>query len=120
MAEVPTKEELKDLLLSEDPFQAMEILLSGWVPLEHAVLAGNLHVSAERLREAMGRRGERGEGELPPEHKELDKAVADAIESADIAFDAALNAAWQLVYLSHNCDCPACRLRHQRANAEHQ
>jgi hypothetical protein len=114
-----TREELRRQVLEGGLDLQINMALAPWPPFSHLQVAMSNYRSAQDLREWAGQIAQSPGGESP-EHKELVKALETAEQGAAVAFDAALNAAWQLMWVMEECKCPACQIGRTRENARHQ
>lgn len=98
--------------LLEDDIARLGYLTSGLLPFMHAAILAQAKESADSIREMLP-------DHPHPEHahESLDRAMAEAAEKAEEAFEAALMAAWKFHWLSENCKCKACKLRRLREHA---
>jgi hypothetical protein len=99
--------------IASDPFNLLIMQMSEMTPIVLLGDAGQARLTAQGMKDALGRNMD----SEPSEHQELHKAVETACEAADIAFDSALNAAWQLYWTLTECKCTTCQLRRQLENA---
>jgi hypothetical protein len=109
-------EDLRELVLEGGLDQFVAMVMTDNEIVQQLALAVQLHRhsrmvkrSAKRLR-AMA---------TEPEHRELADAMRDAVRGAEVAFDAALAATWQLYWLGEHCNCEACVQDRRREHAEH-
>lgn len=101
--------------LLEDDAVLLDYMMSPWLPLSHAAQMAQVKQSADKVRRRLP--------ETPvsqPEHAAVDAAMKDAADKADLAFDAAIEAAWKFMHLRQACRCESCRRHHQRENADLQ
>lgn len=110
--------------MAKSPVGILELLMSDIAAVTHLALAGQLSNSADGIKEAVHIVKEhltedgKDENDLPPEHRELVEALSTAVESAEVALDAAINAAWQAFWMDTKCECRDCLHRRQMENAE--
>lgn len=111
--EILSLEEFRQLVLDDEYFPAhLAMLTSGWIPYEHVILAGNTYTSAQSMKKVVPDAG--------GPHQELTASVEAAIAAAELAFETAVKAAYELAMAARTCNCSSCRIRHQRANADQQ
>lgn len=103
-----TTEQLRKLA-QEEPICLIQ---SGIPSLQHLALASQLHTHSQVL---LAEAAEQDGG--GPEHDELAAALRDAAKAAELAFDAAVNAAYQVYWVGENCKCLCCMTERVRENA---
>ena len=84
--------------------------------MTHLGLAAQLHRHGREMSMAGKRLRAVATGQ---EHRELADAMRDAGRAAQLAFDAAVNAVWQMHWLAGNCECEECVQDRRRDKAEH-
>lgn len=109
-----TLEDIKNAAM-HDTVGSLMMVLEGTPPVRHLALAAQLaqhgrdvNAMAKRLR-AMSD---------VPEHQEMADAMRTAAHAAQLAFDAAANAVYQLVWAMQHCDCEECVQDRRRDKAE--
>lgn len=114
--DIASPEQLREVAMS--PLGALMLSLSDHIPLALLGQAGLLLAEAHSLQDA-NRKAETilDVSKEPSEHQELYHSMTTAIEGAHVAFDAALNAAWQLIWVHVSCKCTRCQMRRQKADA---
>lgn len=112
-----TVDELRERVLEKDIDMTMNLLTCPWPPFVHLAPAASVKQSADVLADVLpgGLKDSRW-----TEHQELASAVEDAVKAANIAFDAALNAAWQFYWMYNQCKCARCTIRRTTHNARFQ
>ena len=111
-----TLEDIKRLALDGGPLQMIGLMVADSPPLAQLALAAQAHQHGKELRRvAIALRLVATE----QEHRELADAMRDAARAAQLAFDAAANAVWQLYWITQHCDCDECVQSRRRDKAEH-
>lgn len=114
-----TRERLREEVLSGDLDLQLKLAMAPWPPFSHLQVTAAAYRSGQEQRE-MARRMAASPGSEQAEHRELIHALETAEEAAAVAFDAALNAAYQLMWVTEECKCPRCAINRTRENAEDQ
>jgi hypothetical protein len=114
-----SREQLRQEVLNGGLDLQIHLALAPWPPMSHLQVAAAVYRSAHELRE-MARQIADSPSHKWAEHKELVKALETAEQAAAVAFDAALNAAWQLMWVTEECKCPGCTISRTRQHAEDQ
>lgn len=108
-----TLEDIKRVAL-EDSVGTLLMIIEGSPPLRHLALAAQLHQHGMDLDDAAKRLRAVAE---EPEHREMADAMRTAARAAQIAFEAAANAVWQLYWITNHCTCEDCVQGKRRENA---
>jgi hypothetical protein len=102
MDENMTVDDLRALVLEGDMEQFVAMVITDNEVVVQLALAVQLYRHSRELkRHAKRLRATATE----PEHRELADAMRTAVRSAEVAFDSALNAAWQLYWMGLHCNC---------------
>jgi hypothetical protein len=114
-----TRERLREEVLNGGLELQLHLATAPWPPISHLQVTAAAYRSAQELRE-MARHVSCSPYSDCAEHRELVSALETAEQAASCAFDAALNAAWQLLWMTEECKCPRCALTRNLAHAEDQ
>lgn len=113
--DVFTREDMRRLALADD-LENLILMMASSEPVQHLALAAQLYKHSRHLnRSAKRMRATATE----PEHRELADAMRTAARGAEVAFDAALNATWQLYWVGSACTCEQHVQFRRRQQAEH-
>jgi hypothetical protein len=114
-----TREQLRQEVLNGGLDLQLRLAMAPWPPFSHLQVAAAAYRSAQDLRE-WAQQIANSPGHEFAEHRELVSALETAEEAASIAFDSALNAAYQLMWVMEECKCPRCTIGRTRLHAEEQ
>jgi hypothetical protein len=114
-----SREQLRNDVLEGGFAMQLHLAMSDWPPFSHLQVAAAAYNSARDLRR-YAQHVARSPGADWAEHKELVHALETAEEGAAVAFDAAVNAAWQMMWVMDECKCPGCQIGRTRQHAEEQ
>lgn len=109
-----TVDDLRAIVLEGDMEQFVAMVITDNEVVVQLALAVQLYRHSRELKRSAKRLRATA---TEPEHRELADAMRTAVRAAEVAFDSALNMAWQLYWIGDHCKCQECVQGRRRAQA---
>lgn len=109
-----TVEDLRAIVLEGDMEQFVAMVVTDNEVVVQLALAVQLYRHSRELKRSAKRLRATA---TEPEHREMADAMRTAVRSAEVAFNSALLAAWQLYWIGQHCECEGCVQERRREKA---